>query len=216
MNKLNISVSIDDGHPLDIKAAEILLKKNIYTTFYIPIKNSTGRPTLNRKQIKWLSQQPNFEIGGHTYNHIDLTKVSLKKAEEEMRTGKEALEDIIGKNVITFAWPWGKYNNQLINILKKIGFLDCRSAVIFNINPNNKKNYLWHPNLHIYPHPTLASIKHCFKRMDMNSLYRRIYSLNKKQLDFVDYFKINHESVHFWFHSWEIEKLNLWNFINGL
>jgi len=211
-----ISVSIDDGHPLDLKAAEILARKNIPTTFYIPIKNSTGRPTLNKKQIKWLSENPVFTIGGHTYNHIDLTKVSLEKAEEEIRTGKEKLEDIIGKKITTFAWPWGKYNQNLINLVKKIGFINCRTAAILNFNLVNKKNYLCHPNLHIYPHTKIASLKNCLKRLDFYSLFMRIKHFDKEHLDLIDKLKENNTSVHFWFHSWEIEKLNLWRLIRSL
>jgi len=208
-----ISVSIDDGHPLDLKAAEILAKKNIHTTFYITIKNSTGRPTLNRRQIKYLSQNPDFEIGGHTYNHIDLTKVTLKKAEEEIRTGKEELEDIIGKKITTFAWPWGRYNQQLVNLVKKIGFLDCRSAAILNFNLVNKKNFLWHPNLAIYPHPIIRGVRNCLKRLDYYSLFIRLQNINKNQLELIQIFKETNKQYHLWFHSWEIEELKLWNII---
>ena len=216
MRAPKITISIDDGHPLDLKAAKILLEKNIKTTFYIPIKNSTGRPTLNRKEIKWLSQQPNFEIGGHTFNHIDLTGVSLEVAEEEMRNGKEALENIIGKKVTTFAWPWGKYNSDLIKRARVIGFLDCRSASIFGITPINKAGYLWHPNLHIFPHSTIASLRHCIKRADLPSVYWRLKNLKQSHLDCTSILKFNNASTHFWFHSWEIEKLSLWKLLKTM
>ena len=205
-----ISVSIDDGHPLDLKAAEILAKKNIKTTFYIPIKNATGRPTLNKKQIKYLSQNPNFEIGGHTCNHVDLTKISLEKAEEEIRSGKEALEDIIGKKITTFAWPWGKYNKDLIGLAKKIGFLDCRSGAIINFKPINKKNLLWHPNLFVYPNSRMQDIRNAFKRGDIYSLILRLKYFNINHLDLVNLFQKINKPFHIWFHSWQIEELGLW------
>lgn len=209
MKKSQISISIDDGHPLDMKAAEILGKKNIHTTFYIPIKNSTGRPTLNRKQIKWLSQQPNFEIGGHTYNHIDCTKVSLKQAEEEMRSGKEALEDIIGKPVTAFAWPWGKYNRKLIEIAKQAGFSHCRSALLINLHPYSQKEYLIHPNMHLYPHPYFRYIYHSLLLKDILTFQECLKGFPKQLTDIITKIKsIN--STHFWFHSWELEKLDMW------
>lgn len=211
-----ISVSIDDGHPLDLKAAEILDKKGIPTTFYIPIKNLTGRPTLNKKQIRYLSRNPLFTIGGHTYNHVDLTKLTLSEAEKEIRAGKEALEDITGKKVSTFAWPWGRYNKKLVKLLRNLGFQDCRSAVIFNFNKPNKKNFLWHPNLHFYPHTKIASFKNCLKRLDFYSLFMRIKYFEKEHLDLINKLKENKASVRLWFHSEDLERLNLWYLINAL
>jgi len=60
--------SIDDGHPLDLKIAEALARKKYKAIFYLPIKNSEGLPTLNKKQILFLSKH--FEIGSHTYHHV--------------------------------------------------------------------------------------------------------------------------------------------------
>jgi len=216
MKKSQISVSIDDGHPLDLKAAEILGKKNIHTTFYIPIKNSTGRPTLNRKQIKWLSEQPNFEIGGHTYNHIDLTKVPLNVAEEEMRSGKEALEDIIGKPVTTFAWPWGRYNSNLVKRARGIGFHNCRSAATLNLNVYGGKSFLWHPNLHIYPHMRLRGMISGLIRGDVYTFVTRLKRIRHTYLEELEVLNLVGKPTHVWFHSWEIEELNMWSSIENL
>lgn len=211
-----LSVSIDDGHPLDMKAAEILGRKNVKTTFYIPIKNSTGRPTLNRRQIKWLSQQPNFEIGGHTYNHINLTKVSLELAEKEIRTGKDALEDIIGKRITTFAFPWGKYTHNLVELVRNIGFLDCRSATTLNLHPLSKGSFLWYPNLHIYPHIGYRGLLNSIRRGDLYSFASRVERITTPYLDELTLFKKQNKPYHLWFHSWEIEELNMWSYIENL
>ncbi|MEI6775115.1 MAG: polysaccharide deacetylase family protein [bacterium] len=214
-NKL-ISISIDDGHPLDLKAAEKLAKKNIQTTFYIPIKNSTGRPTLNRKQIKWLSQQPHFKIGGHTYNHVDLTKISLIVAEKEIVSGKEALEDIIGEKISTFAFPWGKYTRALVDIVNRLGFLDCRSATTLNLNEVNKSGFLWHPNLHIFPHPWYRGIVNALIRKDIKTVRKRYILRDRGYIDLIQNIKQMDMPIHFWFHSWEIEKIQMWNIIDNL
>ena len=215
MIKQLISVSIDDGHPLDLKVAEILAKKNIPTTFYVPIKNSTGKPTLNKNQIKNLSQNPLFKIGGHTYNHFNLTKLPLEEAEKEIRKGKEELEDIIGKKVTTFAWPWGKYNGRLIEVAKKIGFLDCRSSRICNFGISDKKNFLWHPNFHLYPHSRTTDLKSCIKNMDLYSLFMTLINLNKAHLDLIKSY-VEKNDVHIWLHSWEIEQFGLWHILEKL
>lgn len=213
-DSVSISVSVDDGHPLDLKTAEILRSKNIKAIFYIPIKNSIGRPTLDKKQIKKLSQDPLFEIGGHTYNHIDLTKIPLNEAEEEMRTGKEALENIIGKEVTTFAWPWGKCNRELVILAQKVGFKNTRTTATINFNEVNSSNSLWYPNFLIKPHSFISDIRNSMKRFDVYSTFKRTYYCHLSHMELPNV--IDTKRKFFWFHSWEIDEFNMWDFLKNL
>ena len=205
--------SIDDGHPLDLKVAGILAKKGYKAIFYIPIKNSEGLPTLNKKQILFLSKH--FEIGSHTYNHVVLTDLSPKKIEKEIVIGKEALEDIIGKKVTSFCPPRGKYNQEVLDIAEKLGITDVRSARIVNFHKSVKAG-LWHPNLHLYPHPLIKDLINCLKYLDPLSFSVRLEYRKLKHLELIKVFKKAKFSPHFWLHSWEIDKLGLWNIVNSL
>mgnify|MGYP001579327371 CR=1 FL=1 len=205
--------SIDDGHPLDLKVAEILAEKGYKAIFYIPIKNSEGRPTLNKKQILFLSKH--FEIGSHTYNHVVLTGLPPKKIEKEIAGGKETLEDIIGKKVTSFCPPGGKYNREVLAITKKLGITDVRSARIVNFHKSTKSG-LWHPNLHLYPHPLIKDLINCGKYFDPLSFSLRLKYKNLKHLGLIRIFKRVKFSPHFWLHSWEIDKLGLWDMLNSL
>lgn len=216
MKKKNLTISIDDGHPLDLKAAEILDKKGISTTFYIPIKNITGRPTLSKKQIKYLSQNHLFTIGSHTYSHANITMIAPDKAEEEIRTGKEALEDIIGKKVTTFAWPWGRFNSRLINTLSRLGFKDCRGVTLINLKDSYKKSFLWFPNFQIVDLSIASDFKYFVKKFDIYTLTKVCLNFKLRHLDFITLFKQFNFPYHFWFHSWEIEAQGIWNTIKSL
>lgn len=123
-----ISTSWDDGSPEDMKIAELLDRYNIEGTFYIPIFN-LSRKVLTKYQIKQLSKK--FEIGAHTLSHVDLTRVNLYKAKEEIFRGKEELEQIIGKRVYKFSFPWGRYNKDIIKLVREAGFISARTARIF-------------------------------------------------------------------------------------
>src|SRR3972149_1236991 len=102
MRKFLLTTSWDDGAEKDLKLAEVLQKYNIPATFYIPIKNSERR-VLDREKIREIGKE--CEIGGHSYSHVDLTKVSEGGLREEIIKGKNELEEIIGRRVVTFAYP---------------------------------------------------------------------------------------------------------------
>src|SRR3989442_15889037 len=79
--------SIDDGHPSDLKIAELLSKNCLNGTFFIPIKNREGLPVLSKSQIRDIGRQ--FEIGSHTYDHCYLRNVGVEEAFYQITEGKK-------------------------------------------------------------------------------------------------------------------------------
>ena len=66
-----ITTSWDDGHPLDMRLAEMLVCNKLKATFYIPRHIPSG--VMSQAQVRELSQT--FEIGGHTLDHVFLPTV---------------------------------------------------------------------------------------------------------------------------------------------
>lgn len=85
-DKAIVTTSWDDGHPLDLKLAELLSEYDIPASFYIPIYN-TKEKCLNDQQIKEIAQ--GFDIGGHTYHHVHLPKVPPKKLKKKLWNAKK-------------------------------------------------------------------------------------------------------------------------------
>jgi peptidoglycan/xylan/chitin deacetylase (PgdA/CDA1 family)/glycosyltransferase involved in cell wall biosynthesis len=63
-----------------------------------------------------------WEIGAHTLSHCDLTTLSEEKATEEIEMSKIFLEEKLQTNVISFAYPFGIYNEQIKEMVKKAGY----------------------------------------------------------------------------------------------
>ena len=63
------------------------------------------------------------EIGAHTNRHVDLGEASGEEAYEEMRSCKEALEDLLGKPVETFAYPFCRYSAACPAAADRAGYL---------------------------------------------------------------------------------------------
>jgi peptidoglycan-N-acetylglucosamine deacetylase len=207
---MNLITSWDDGHPLDLKLAEILKKYDIQSIFYLPIKNIEGRPVMKKKEILFLSKM--FSIGGHTYSHVELTKVSTEVAVKEIVDGKKALEDIIQQEVNHFCFPRGEYNDSVVQIVKDTGFISARSARQINFNRADSGKFVKHPSLHFYPQPIIADISHCIRKKDLNSLIKRLISLNYEHIDlYKKTYLFTGNIFHMFGHSWEIEKYGLWS-----
>ncbi len=54
-----------------------------------------------------------IEFGGHSRTHPDLTKISNSRVESEIVESKAMIEDSLGSEVTTFAYPFGKFNSPV-------------------------------------------------------------------------------------------------------
>lgn len=124
-----ISVTFDDGLSSILEnALPELIKRKIPITVFIPSAKINCYPKweqkrqevynddriLNQVEIKELADQ-GIEIGSHTLHHTDLRNVTLQVAKEEYELSKSQLEEITGKKVVSFSFPYGSYNDELIN-----------------------------------------------------------------------------------------------------
>jgi peptidoglycan/xylan/chitin deacetylase (PgdA/CDA1 family) len=70
-------------------------------------------------------------VGSHTYSHALLTSLRHPQAIEEIRAGKQALEDILGAEVADFSYPFGMrrhFNNRLRKACPELGIRTVASA----------------------------------------------------------------------------------------
>lgn len=73
---------------------------------------------LSWNEIKELHNQ-GIEFGSHTLTHPDLTKISSKQTKSEITESKAKIEEILGSEVKTFAYPFGKFNQEIKQIVEK-------------------------------------------------------------------------------------------------
>lgn len=141
-----VTTSWDDGSIFDLKVAELLNKYGIKGTFYVP-KSLFAHP-LERDDILMLDKYS--EIGSHTLNHVDLTKVSLSEAKREIEGSKTYLEDLLGHNVPMFCYPSGRFNKDIKKIVRDAGFIAARTTKRGGFNlPSDP--YEWQITLYASP-----------------------------------------------------------------
>lgn len=112
-----IALTFDDGpHPKETdKVLDVLNKYNIKATFFIAGKHA-----------KWYTNplirasKEGHEIGNHTFNHPDISNLSLSQIEEEIVKCEDTLVEITGKKPTLFRPPYGSYKrSDLEEIAKK-------------------------------------------------------------------------------------------------
>lgn len=64
-----------------------------------------------------------YDIADHTYNHTDMTKMSLSDARTEVVRGAQVIESITGRNPQpVFRFPYGAWNGQLVQMVNRLGY----------------------------------------------------------------------------------------------
>lgn len=93
-------------------------KTNLWDT-----KNNSEREfnLMNSGQVAEMAAY-GIEFGAHTKSHPDLTQLSADEAEVEIKDSKKEVETITGEEVVTFAYPYGKLNDEIKLMVKQCGF----------------------------------------------------------------------------------------------
>lgn len=111
----SISITIDDGYSDCMQVADFLRQKKIPFSIFI-IMNKIGYPGyLSNEDLKILSQNEFCTLGSHTLNHPYLTSIKTQEAINEIKDSKNFLEQIIMKKIDSFSFPYGDYNDTLLN-----------------------------------------------------------------------------------------------------
>ncbi|MCM8767769.1 MAG: polysaccharide deacetylase family protein [Candidatus Omnitrophica bacterium] len=108
------------------------------------------------EEIKEIINQ-DIEIGSHTLSHPHLTQITLEKAKEEIFSSKKVLEDKIGKEVKFFCYPYGEFNEKIIEFVKIAGYRYAFVTPKKNIKIKNSKYTL--RRVGIYGHNSFFTFK---------------------------------------------------------
>lgn len=110
--------------PLPPKQQREAMEQLLEQTVAEPPRRSTDRP-LDPMEIVQLSQGGLVEIGAHTLSHPVLSRLSLREQRREILTSKLRLEQILGRPVHSFSYPFGglsDYTTETVDIVREARF----------------------------------------------------------------------------------------------
>lgn len=76
---------------------------------------------MSASQLREMAEQ-GFEIGSHTLTHPHLTDMSDDDLKREIVDSKHKIEDIIGKEVVSFSYPYGDYDDRVLSAAIAAGY----------------------------------------------------------------------------------------------
>ena len=129
------AITFDDGYKDNLtNALPILQKYNFLATCFI-VHDYIGKSNLwdfNNKNIKqhelmnseeindWIDN--GMEIGSHGLSHCNLINKDLITIKNELITSKSSLELKFNTKIDSFCYPYGSYNNEVINEVINAGY----------------------------------------------------------------------------------------------
>ncbi|RZK50233.1 MAG: polysaccharide deacetylase family protein [Pedobacter sp.] len=121
-----IMLTFDDTGLDQFTVVNPTLKKYGYKGVYFIMTVSIGKKGkfvdyMSAEQIKQLSDEGNV-IGSHSYDHKNFKKYEGNDWVEQLEKPTQKLEEITGKKITEFAYPFGLWNAQGIPELKKRNF----------------------------------------------------------------------------------------------
>jgi len=144
-------MNFDDG--IQNQYDNVICKLNehkVPATYYIAIDNIGKNNYYMSMDLLYKLKEIGHDIEAHTLNHARLSDLTYEEQEEQIIGSKNKLKEL-GFNITTFAYPYGAYNDDTIDILKKSEYIlgrdtsqdrswkDIRTPVV-----SYNEDYLWH------------------------------------------------------------------------
>ncbi len=189
------------------------MSRGIRGTFYIPI-NYRERP-LDHSELRSLASA-GFEIGAHGFSQKPLWGLQPQELAQEVGPCKRILEDILGRQVEMFCYPRGRYDTNAIRALQQAGYRGARTVRMLATRPTFSP-FEMPTTLQAFPHGPFTYLKNVARARSLETLQSCLahmprlgnwLELGKRLFD--DVLK-NGGIWHLCGHSWEIQKLGLWD-----
>ena len=195
-----LTLSYDDGVVQDLRLVEIMDKYglkgtfNLNTGWYLPenMERDKDHRRLKLSEAQELFKDSVHEVAIHAYNHPFLEKLDTSEIIYEIIEDRKAMEKDYGRIVRGMAYPYGTYNDKVVDILEK-----CHVAYARTVKSTCSFNF---PENWLTLHPT------CHHNNE------RLEELIKTFVEVPNRFG-NAEMFYLWGHSYEFDNNDNWEVI---
>ncbi|WP_207802024.1 polysaccharide deacetylase family protein [Flavobacterium aquariorum] len=194
-------LSYDDGRSEDRRLVKLMNKYRLIGTFHLNSNKLGLTNYLNKAEIKELFA--GHEVSVHSANHPNLTVLSKIDIVYEIAEDRKELERLVNYPVRGMAYPFGNYNDFLVETIKGLG-IEYARTVYDSYNFDIPKDFLqWRATMHQFGKAYTETNNPENDRRELEHFYQTINEfLQTKNLALMDV----------WGHSYEIgSDENKWN-----
>lgn len=208
-NGVYVTTSWDDGHVLDHQLAQLLDRYDLPGTFYVAPRNIELRPRerLDARGLRLLAER--FEIGGHTLTHLRLPTIADDAAMAEIRDGKSALEDMLGRELHSFCYPGGCYETRHVPMVGEAGFRVGRTVERLVTGPTAPLEMA--TTMHAYRHLVDGPATLRLTSFRPGRARRLYWNWDELAIHLFENVLAAGGVYHLWGHSWEIAANQDWD-----
>jgi peptidoglycan/xylan/chitin deacetylase (PgdA/CDA1 family) len=129
-----VMLTFDDGYRSVTDAALPMLAQRAWSAVVFLIAGSVGKTDdwdvsllgPKRRMMSWSDAREwagqEIEFGSHTVTHADLTALSDRSLETELRESKTMIEEELGRPVRYLAYPFGRHNLRVRAAAQEAGY----------------------------------------------------------------------------------------------
>jgi len=210
-----VTTSWDDGDVWNLKLADLLARRGLPATLYATTGALGQGTTMSAAQLRSLDEA-GFEIGAHTVSHPVLSDLHGEELAREVTDCKRTLEDILGREVASFAYPKGRGNREVARALAAAGYRHARGLRMLSLSTDFPA-FDMPFTVQAYPHPWSRFARNLLKRGEVWTLIestpRIVTSRSWVELGKAMFDRALREggAWHLVGHSWETERVGGWD-----
>lgn len=143
-----VVLTFDDGYADNGLAFEELQKRGMRATWFVVSRylgreadwddsRTLSRPLLSVSDLKEMAGA-GMEIGSHSCTHPRLTSLEPDRAYREVADSKVELEQMLSREVVSFAYPYGEFNKRVRDLVNDAGYsAACTSRTGWALRDND-------------------------------------------------------------------------------
>ena len=129
-----VAITIDDGYRDNLEVAAPVLRHRGFPATVFLVSSKLGgvndwtaegalanRPLLSVEQARELRER-GISLGAHTRTHPELPEQGDGEVREQVRGSRQDLEQALGGEIATFAYPFGRFDERAVDAVDEAGF----------------------------------------------------------------------------------------------